>query len=133
MTVLVLLISTVCYGQDVSADRCPQDRTCLKADEMDYFLQRDARCEKLIKDSTEMAGKIDKYKINEAQFKANEADLKDQAKTAKTEAKNNKDSALAAQKKYSDEKDKSKFRGGALIGSLVVNLLFVIATVISIK
>lgn len=122
------------YAQPTSAaDRCPQGRTCLKADEMDYFLRRDAKCYKMEQDSIEMAGKIEKYKVNEADYKANQADLKSQVLANKTLATNFQTTAIHFQTKYSDEKDKSKFRGKVLIGSLSLNLAFIALGVFLIK
>jgi len=100
---------------------------------MDYFLLRDARCNALIKDSIETAGKIDKYKINEALYKANEQDCESRVSVNKTLANNYKTTAIEFQAKYSKAQDKAKFRGKVLIGSLSVNLLFLVGGYFLIK
>lgn len=100
---------------------------------MDYFLRRDARCYGLEKDSTEMAGKIAKYKINEAEYKANEQDLKSQVSTNKTLANNYKATAVDFQIKYTTAQSKATFRGKLLVGSIVLNIGFVALAIVLIK
>ena len=127
-------MSTVFLKNKVSAqDRCPTGRTCLTAPEMDYFLRRDAKCYKLEQDSVETAGKIDKYKINEAMYKANESDLNSQISTQKTLANNYKTTAVDFQIKYTNEKDKASNRGKLLIGSIVINIGFVALGVVLLR
>lgn len=100
---------------------------------MDYFLRRDAKCHKLEQDSMEMAGKIEKYKVNEALYKANEQDLKSQVVTQKALVFNYKTTAQDFQDKYTTQKGKAKFRGKVLIGSLALNLAFIITGVFLLK
>jgi hypothetical protein len=132
MTVLALGILIASYGQPTS-DRCPQGRTCLTPPEMDYFLQRDARCGKLINDSTELAGKIEKYKINEALYKANEQDLKSQVTAQKSIVFNYKAELTNCQVKYIEAQGKAKLRGKMLIGSLIINVGFIALGVVLLK
>lgn len=132
MTALALLTSTLFYAQPGS-DRCPKGRTCLNPAEMDYFLRRDAKCYKLEKDSAEMAGKIEKFKINETLYKANESDYKSQVLANKTLADNYKTTAADFQSKYVKQKDKARFCGKVLAGSLVLNLSFIVTTIVLLK
>lgn len=92
---------------------------------MDYFLHQDARANGLAKDSAETAGKIEKYQINEALYKANEQDLKSQVTAQKTIVFNYKAELVNCQIKYTEQKDKAKFRGKVLIGSLSLNLVLI--------
>lgn len=98
---------------------------------MDYFLNRDARCNTLIKDSIETAGKMEKYKVNEALHKANEADYKSQISNSNTLLKNSKDELANVRIDLNKQKDKVKRRGGIIIGSVTVNILFI--TIVAIK
>lgn len=133
MIVLGICIWTVSLSAQPSVDRCPQGRTCLTAPEITFLLMRDARATKLTADSTEMAGKIDKYKNNETLYKANEADYKSQVSANKILANNYKTTALDFQDKYTKTNDKAKFRGKVLIGSLSLNLAFIITAFVIIK
>lgn len=127
-------MSIACLKNKVSAqDRCPPNRTCLLPAEMDYFLRQDARANNLAKDSTEMAGKIEKYKVNETLYKANEQDLKSQVLANKTLAFNYKATAVNCQIEYSKSQDKVKFRGKFLIGSVVLNIGFIALGVVMLK
>ena len=100
---------------------------------MNFFLMRDALATKLTSDSTEMAGKIDKYRINEANYKANEQDLKSQVSAQKSIVFNYKAELVNCQIKYVEAQDRAKFRGKVLIGSLVLNLAFIATTVLLLK
>lgn len=100
---------------------------------MDYFLRRDALAYKLTADSTEMAGKIEKYKINESLYKANEQDLKSQVLANKTLSNNYKATAVDFQIKYTEAQGKAKFRGKLLIGSVVLNIGFIALGVVLLK
>lgn len=92
---------------------------------MDYFLRRDVHCGKLEKDSAEMAGKIEVYKINEALYKANEQDLKGQVSAQKSIVFNYKAELVNTQIKYTEAQNRAKFRGKVLIGSLSLNLALI--------
>lgn len=133
MIVLVLFLSKTDLNAQVSADRCPQGRTCLTAPEMNFFLMRDALATKLTADSTEMAGKIEKYKINESLFKANEQDLKGQIVAQKTIVFNYKAELVNCQIKYTEAQGKAKFRGKVLVGSLVLNVGLIALGIVLIK
>lgn len=133
MIVLVCGTLIPSLNAQVSADRCPQGRTCLLPAEMDYFLRRDALATKLISDSTEMAGKIEKYQVNEAMYKANEQDLKNQVIYNKSIANNYKIDLGNEKAQSAKYREKAKFRGKVLIGSLSINIAFIATTIVLLK
>lgn len=94
---------------------------------------RDLRATKLENDSIEMAKAIERKNNEIAIHKSIENDLKEQNKAQTILAGNYKQTAYDFQIKYSKSQDKAKFRGKVLIGSLVLNLAFVIGTVVLLK
>lgn len=87
---------------------------------------RDALATKLTSDSTEMAAKIEKYKINETLYKANEADFKAAAKNGTAIQGELKKELSQVRIDLNYEKDKSKRRGGIIIGSVSLNIVFIV-------
>lgn len=109
------------------------DKICLTISEMDYFVFQDLSQKALCKDTAEYKKQIATKNIQISLYKANEQDYKSQVQTNKILAGNYKQTANDFQVKYSKANDKAKFRGKILIGSLTVNLLFIVTSVILIK
>jgi len=112
-------MSTACLGQSVSGDKI-----CLFPEEMDYFLKQDLTAKKLIIDTTEYRFQIRQKNIDISLLKANEDDLKTQVKNQILISVNLKNALSESNIKYNKANDKLKRRGGLLIGSVTLNLLF---------
>ena len=92
---------------------------------------RDLRATKLENDSIEMAKAIERKNNEIAIHKSIENDLKEQNKAQTILASNYKQTAYDFQAKYTKSQDKVKRRGGIIIGSVTVNILFI--TIVAIK
>lgn len=108
-----------------------QDRFCFTRAEAEAMAYRDLRATKLENDSIEMAKAIERKNNEIAIHKSIENDLKEQNKAQTILANNYKQTAYDFQAKYTKSQDKVKRRGGIIIGSLTVNILFI--TIVAIK
>lgn len=100
---------------------------------MDFFLRRDLLATKLQSDSAEMSNKLEMKSIDIATLRANQEDLKAEYKNQKTISDNLQASLNGANAKYSSTKDKLNRRTGILIGSMSLNLLFVVAVILIVR
>ena len=109
------------------------DKVCVDMPIMDTLIWHDIAFKELKKDTAEYKAQIRSKNDRIANLKANEDDLKDQVKTNKILANNYQTTAQNFQDKYGKEKDKAKFRGKVLIGSLVLNLAFIATAIVLFK
>jgi hypothetical protein len=119
---------TACYGQSGS-----ENKICLTIPEMDYFIYQDLSQKALVKDTAEYKIQLRSKNNQIALLKANEYDLKESVRVQKMLADNYKSAAVQFQDKYSKAQDKAKFRGKVLIGSLVVNVVFIAGLIVLVK
>lgn len=100
---------------------------------MDYFVFQDLSQKALCKDTAEYRKQIVTKNIQISLFKANEQDYKSQVTYNKAIAGNYKNDLINERIESSKYKDKARFRGKVLIGSLSLNLAFVITAFVIIK
>jgi len=123
--VLSIILLTPCLKSQ------EKDKICLTISEMDYFVYQDLSQKALCKDTAEYKKQIATKNIQMALYKANEADYKSQISNSNTLLKNSKDELTNVRIDLNKQKDKVKRRGGIIIGSVTVNILFI--TIVAIK